>query len=91
MSIEGQGHFFTIYFSGFICFALYLAKISGEGLQDHRSSGSDFSFTFQCQNRTRFKFALSRSGLLANSAVSLGIFEIFLLQECLLSSHPCFI
>ena len=23
MSIEGQGHFFTIYFSGFICFVLY--------------------------------------------------------------------
>ena len=27
MSIEGQGHFFTIYFP---CFVLYLAKISGE-------------------------------------------------------------
>ena len=36
MSIEGQGHFFTIYFPGFV---LYLAKISGEGLQDHWSSG----------------------------------------------------
>ena len=22
MSIEGQGHFFTIYFPGFVCFAL---------------------------------------------------------------------
>ena len=40
MSIEGQGHFFTIYFSGFVCFVLYLAKISGERLQDHWSSGS---------------------------------------------------
>ena len=30
MSIEGQGHFFTIYFPGFVCFVLYLAKISGE-------------------------------------------------------------
>ena len=39
MSIEGQGHFFTIYFSGFVCFVLYLAKISGERLQDHWSSG----------------------------------------------------
>ena len=39
MSIEGQGHFFTIYFPGFVCFVLYLAKISGEGLQDHWSSG----------------------------------------------------
>ena len=41
-SIEGQGHFFTIYFSGFVCFVLYLAKISGERLQDHWSSGSYF-------------------------------------------------
>ena len=42
MSIEGQGHFFTIYFPGFVCFVLYLAKISGERLQDHWSSGSFF-------------------------------------------------
>ena len=41
MSIEGQVHFFTIYFPGFVCFVLYLAKISGEPLQDHWSSGSD--------------------------------------------------
>ena len=40
MSIEGQGHIFTIYFPGFVCFVLYLAKISGERLQDHWSSGS---------------------------------------------------
>ena len=39
MRIEGQGHFFTIYFPGFVCFVLYLAKISGERLQDHWSSG----------------------------------------------------
>ena len=39
MSIEGQGHFFTKYFSGFVCFVLYLDKISGERLQDHWSSG----------------------------------------------------
>ena len=39
MSIEGQGHFFTIYFPGFVCFVLYLAKISGGPLQDHWSSG----------------------------------------------------
>ena len=39
MSIEGQGHFYTIYFPGFVCFVLYLAKISGERLQDHWSSG----------------------------------------------------
>ena len=39
MSIEGQGHFFTIYFPDFVCFVLYKAKISGERLQDHWSSG----------------------------------------------------
>ena len=39
MSIEGRGHFFTKYFPGFICFVLYKAKISGERLQDHWSSG----------------------------------------------------
>ena len=39
MSIEGQGHFFAIYFPGFVCFVLYQAKISGERLQDHWSSG----------------------------------------------------
>ena len=39
MSIEGQGHFFTIYFPGFLCFVLYWAKISGERLHDHWSSG----------------------------------------------------
>ena len=39
MSIEGQRHFFTIYFPGFVCFVLYWAKISGERLQDHWSSG----------------------------------------------------
>ena len=41
MSIEVQGHFFTIYFLGFECFVLYKAKISGERLQDHWSSGFD--------------------------------------------------
>ena len=39
MSIEGQDHFFTIYFPGFVCFVLYWANISGERLQDHWSSG----------------------------------------------------
>ena len=34
VSIEGQGHLFTIYFPGFVCFV-----ISGERLQDHWSSG----------------------------------------------------
>ena len=39
VSFEGQGHFFTIYFPCFVCFVLYLAKISVERLQDHWSSG----------------------------------------------------
>ena len=44
--IEGQCHFFTIYFPGFVCFVLYLAKIAGERLQDNWSSGfSSTSFT----------------------------------------------
>ena len=44
MSIEGQGHFFTIYFLGFVCFVLYYTKvkISGERLQDQWSSGYAF-------------------------------------------------
>ena len=37
--MEGQCHFFTIYFPGVVCFVLYKAKISGERLQDHWSSG----------------------------------------------------
>ena len=50
MSIEGQGHFFTIYFQGFVCFVLYLAKISGERLQDHWSSGieEEWFYTLKC-------------------------------------------
>ena len=48
MSIEGQGHFFTIYFPGFVCFVLYLDKISGERLQDHWSSGFIFATTINC-------------------------------------------
>ena len=39
MSIEGQGHFFTLYFPGFVCFVLNKAKLSGERLQEHWSSG----------------------------------------------------
>ena len=39
MSIEGHGHFFAVYFPGFVCLVLYQAKISGELLQDHWSSG----------------------------------------------------
>ena len=38
VSIEGQGHFFTIYFPGFVCFVLYWAYLSGERLQEYWSS-----------------------------------------------------
>ena len=48
MSIEGQGHFFTIYFPGFVCFVLYKAKISGERLQDHWSYGHIFAQNIDC-------------------------------------------
>ena len=41
---EGQVHFFTIYFPGFVCFVLYWTKISGERILDHWSSG----FIFPC-------------------------------------------
>ena len=44
MSIEGQGHIFTMYFPGFVCFVLYWDKLSSERLQDHWSSGSNFSY-----------------------------------------------
>ena len=47
VSIEGQGHFFTIYFPGFVCFVLNKAKISGERLQDHWSSG--FIYEPRCE------------------------------------------
>ena len=50
MSIEGQGHFFTIYFPGFVCFVLYWAKIAGERLQDHWSSGFRFGSKLFRQN-----------------------------------------
>ena len=46
---EGQGHFFTIYFPGFVCFVLYWAKISDERLLDHWSSG----FIFQCLSKKK--------------------------------------
>ena len=51
VSIEGQGHFYTIYFPGLVCFVFYKAKISGERLQDHWSSG----FNNSCQNFKIFR------------------------------------
>ena len=48
MSIEGQGHFFTICFP---CFVLYKANISDERLQDHWSSGNWIIFIFAGNER----------------------------------------
>ena len=59
MSIEGQGHFFTIYFPGFVCFVLYLAKILGERLQDHWSSGFANLQEFQPLSDVRIWFLLN--------------------------------
>ena len=50
MSNEGQGHFFTIFFPGFVCFVLYKAKISGERLQDHWSSGKKKGYKFNFES-----------------------------------------
>ena len=56
MSIEGQGHFFTKNFPGFVCFVLYLAKISGEHLQDHWSSGLDRVLKFSLHDEENQMF-----------------------------------
>ena len=58
MSTEGQGHFFTIYFPGYVCFVLYKAKISGERLQDHWSSGLIF---FSTDLQTKSELLLKKS------------------------------
>ena len=57
MSIEGQGHFFTIYFPGFVCFVLYLAKISGERLKDHWSSGLFIQVNFRTSTKELLRSA----------------------------------
>ena len=41
MSIEGQGHFFTIYFQVLYVLCFTNVKISGERLQDQWSSGNE--------------------------------------------------
>ena len=71
MSIEGQGHFFTIYFPGFVCFVLYWAKISGERLQDHWSSG----FNFQSRFFIYFNFIANCQRELSNVKSAIYIFK----------------
>ena len=59
MSIEGQGHFFTIYFPGSVCFVLNYSKISGGRLQDHWSSGFLFMTPSLKKSREHISFDLS--------------------------------
>ena len=69
MIIEGQGHFFTIYFSDFVCFVLSLAKISGERLQDHWSSGLSFSESFVVEQQTLFGVDLIHISMISDVKV----------------------
>ena len=59
---EGQCHFSTIYFPGFVCFVLYWAKISGERLLDHWSSG----FIFPCLSKKEVAKNSCRKRLIIN-------------------------
>ena len=59
---EGQGHFFTIYFPGFVCFVLYWAKISVERVLDHWSSG----FIFPCLRKKEVAKNSCRKRLIIN-------------------------
>ena len=73
MSIEGQGHFFTIYFPGFVCFVLYKATIYQVSvLQDHWSSG--FKYMYQLDG------SVLLLGLLVIFSFCLFNFEYFLMQ-----------
>ena len=73
MSIEGQGHFFTIYFPGFVCFVLYFDKISGERLQDRWSSGY-----YQCEFMENLA---SHTFVLVNACFCLRIQKRFFLYD----------
>ena len=89
MSIEGQGHFFTIYFPGFVCFVLYLAKISGERLQDHWSSGySSRIRTLVAMATYSFNRLIMGKKEIGNFDCLIGDNRILFLQKCLLNSSP---
>ena len=77
MSIEGQGHFFTIYFPGFVCFVLYLAKISGERLQDHWSSGLSCPFKKPTEHLINGNFTNSEKSKYLVSANKMFYFSPF--------------
>ena len=73
MSIEGQGHFFTIYFPGFVCFVLYKATISGERLQDHWSSG--FSVSMEIFGKNFTEMFIEWSSTFHMPFVQIGVFD----------------
>ena len=76
MSIDGQGHFFTIYFPGFVCFVLYKATISGERLQDHWSSGLNLKTqSVRYSIELLFKVQISSSNPTSN-IILIGIYTL---------------
>ena len=85
MSIEGQGHFITIYFPGFVCFVLYWAKISGERLQDHWSSGFSVYLSIQRSNIYPIRenmciWSKSKSSISISPSINLFIYLSFYLS-----------
>ena len=83
MSIEGQGHFFTIYFPGYVCFVLYKAKLSGERLQDLGPlvlNLSTWLCLIMCSSISQFSFFHNQieSSVLMKT---LGAFMVLLMQR----------
>ena len=86
MSIEGQGHFFTIYFPGFVCFVLYWAKISGERLQDHWSSGFSFGIRINWTTKLRIRIFLPPALFITHAKLFNSFILFFLVHHTLLPS-----
>ena len=64
---------YTGYFPGFVCFVLYMDKISGERLQDHWSSGY-----YQCESLENLA---SHIFVLVNACVCLRIQKLFFVYD----------
>ena len=77
MSIEGQDHFFTVYFPGFVCFVLYKAKISGERLQGLWSCGLYFQGSRTEQEKLLLTSATLYIGNLSFYTTEEQIHELF--------------
>ena len=72
MSIEGQGHFFTICFPCFVCVVLYFAKILGKRLQDHLWFGfTGYNMPMIKASKIWNKLSLSPSVILVKRPVCL--------------------